>query len=153
LQLVAGGLLPQPLLYLSAYFERNRREYYQLLLDVTRLGAWKEWVMYFLDAIEVQSRDAIEKSDRLLALWRGYRDSLQQARASALLLRLVDHLFEYPAITNPSASRRLGVTQRSTQLNIEKLIGAGILEEVTGQKRNRVYVARGIIQIVAPASR
>jgi Fic family protein len=152
LQLVAGGLLPQPLLYLSAYFERNRREYYQLLLDVSREGAWKEWVMYFLDAIEVQSRDAIEKSDQLLALWRGYRGSLQHARASALLLQLVDHLFEYPAITNPSASRRLGVTQRSTQLNIEKLIDAGILEEITGQKRNRVYVARGIIGIVDPGS-
>ncbi len=153
LQLVAGSLLPQPLLYLSAYFERNRNEYYRLLLDVSRRGSWTAWVMFFLHAVEVQSRDAIEKSDQLLSLWREYRDRLQEARASALLLQLVDHLFEYPAITNPAASRRLGVTQRSTQLNIEKLINVSILEEVTGQKRNRVYVARGIIDIVDPGSK
>ncbi len=152
LQLVADSLLPQPLLYLSAYFERNRSEYYDLLLDVSRKGSWATWVMFFLNAVEVQSRDAIDKSDRLLNLWRTYRDRLQEARASALLLQMVDHLFEFPAISNPSTSRRLGITQRSTQLNIEKLIDAGILEEITGQKRNRVYAAHGIIEIIDPGS-
>lgn len=148
LQLVAYDLLPQPLLYLSAFFERNRNRYYDLLLDVSRKGAWEDWIMFFLRAVEVQSKDAVARSDRLLELWHEYRDRLQEARASALLLQMVDYLFEYPAITNPMATKKLGVTPRSTQLNIEKLIASGILEEITGGKRNRVYVAREIIGII-----
>jgi len=65
-----------------------------------------------------------------------------------LLLQLVDELFSYPALTNRSASERLGVTPRSTQINIEKLQSAGILTEVTGQKRNRLYVAPEIIEVI-----
>ncbi|MBN2608492.1 MAG: Fic family protein [Candidatus Fermentibacteraceae bacterium] len=148
LQLVAYDLLPQPLLYLSAFFERNRDQYYDLLLDVSRKGAWETWIMFFLHAVEVQSKDAVTRSDRLLDLWQGYRDRLQEARASALLLQLVDYLFEFPAVTNPMATKKLGVTPRSTQLNIEKLIASGILEEITGQKRNRLYVAKEIINII-----
>ena len=148
LQLVAYDLLPQPLLYLSAFFERNRDQYYNLLLDVSRKGAWENWIMFFLHAVEVQSKDAVTRSDRLLDLWQGYRDRLQEARASALLLQLVDYLFEFPAVTNPMATKKLGVTPRSTQLNIDKLIASGILEEITGQKRNRMYVAREIINII-----
>jgi len=148
LLLCAEGLLPQPLLYLSAFFERYRGDYYDLLLQVSRKGAWKEWVTFFLRAVEVQSRDAIARSDQLLNLWRQYRERLQSARTSALLLRLVDELFTYPAITNAGASQRLDITPRSTQLNIDKLIGVGILKEATGRKRNRVYIAPEIIEIV-----
>lgn len=148
LQLVAYDLLPQPLLYLSAFFEQNRDQYYDLLLDVSRKGAWENWIMFFLHAVEVQSKDAVTRSDRLLDLWQGYRDRLQEARASALLLQLVDYLFGFPAVTNPMATKKLGVTPRSTQLNIDKLIASGILEEITGQKRNRMYVAKEIINII-----
>lgn len=148
LELVAYDLLPQPLLYLSAFFERNRDQYYDLLLDVSRKGAWENWIIFFLHAVEVRSKDAVARSDRLLDLWQGYRDRLQEARASALLLQLVDYLFESPAVTNPMATKKLGVTPRSTQLNIDKLIASGILEEITGRKRNRMYVAKEIINII-----
>ena len=148
LLLCADGLLPQPLLYLSAFFERHRDDYYRLLLQVSQKGLWRAWVFFFLRAIEVQAKDAIARSDQLLRLWQAYRDSLQGARASALLLQLVDNLFAYPAITNAGASQRLGITPRSTQLNIEKLVESGILVEATGRKRNRVYVAPKIIEII-----
>jgi Fic family protein len=148
LLLCADGLMLQPMLYLSAFFEKYRNEYYQLLLGVSRRGEWLPWVRFFLMAVEVQSKDAIRRSDMLLALWDNYRNRLQEARASALLLGLVDELFSYPAINTRIASESLKVTPRSAQLNIDKLISAGILEEATGQKRNRVYVARAIISII-----
>ena len=148
LLLCTEGLLPQPLLYLSAFFERNRADYYRLLLQVSQEGAWTEWVAFFLRAVEVQSRDAIERSDKLLQLWQEYRDELQQARASALLLRLVDELFVYPAITNSGAVSKLGVTARSAQFNIDKLIAAEILVEATGRRRNRIYLAPEIVDII-----
>jgi Fic family protein len=148
LLLCANGLLPQPLLYLSAFFERFRDEYYQRLLAVSQYGKWNEWISYFLQAVATQARDAVRRSDQLLALWQDYRIRLQEARASALLLQLVDELFAYPAITNPSAARRLSVTPRSAQLNIDKLQAAGILREATGRQRYRIYIAPEIISIV-----
>ncbi len=142
------GLLSQPMLYLSAFFERHRDKYYDFLLRVSRQGDWRSWIKFFLVAVEAQSRDAITRSDAVLSLWGEYRERLQEARASALLLSLVDELFSFPATTTKTASQTLGVTQRSAQLNINKLVEAGVLEEVTGRKRNRIYAAREIISMV-----
>ena len=148
LLLCAEGLLPQPLLYLSAYFERHRQEYYDLLLGVSRAGRWHDWVMYFLRGVAEQSQDAVKRSSRLLDLRQEYRQKLQSARASALLLQLVDELFSYPAISISRAAKRLDVTPRSAQLNVDRLMDEGILEEATGRKRNRVFIAPEIIRII-----
>jgi Fic family protein len=148
LLLCAEKLLPQPLLYLSAYFERYRDDYYHHLLAVSQKGAWEQWIQYFLKAVAVQSADAIQRIDQLLSLRQSYRTRLQQARASTLLLQLVDELFSYPAITNPAVSERMKITPRSSQLNIDKLVQKGILREATGRQRNRVYVATEIVDIV-----
>lgn len=142
------GLLPKPLLYLSAYFERNRDAYVDGLLRVSQKGAWKEWIEFFLRGVAEQSRDAIARSQDLLGLWEEYRQALQTARASALLLQLVDSLFANPAITVPRAKELLKVTYPSAQQKIETLVSAGILREVTGRKRNRVYLAPKILSII-----
>ncbi len=148
LLLCTYGLLPQPLLYLSAFFERYRDEYYRRLIEVSQLGKWKDWITYFLRGITSQARDAIRRSDQLLMLWQKYRTDLQQARASSLLLQLIDELFTYPAITNSIAAEKLSVTPRAAQLNIEKLQNANILREITGKRRNRVYIASEIISVI-----
>jgi Fic family protein len=148
LLLCTENLLPQPLLYLSAFFEKYRKEYYERLLDVSRQGKWKDWVGFFLRGVSSQSRDAIRRSDLLLKLWQKYRSDLQAARASALLLQLVDELFAFPAISTTIAAEKLSVTPRSAQLNIDKLLSTGILREATGKQRNRVYIAPEIISIV-----
>ena len=148
LLLCAEGLLRQPLLYLSAYFERHRQEYYDLLLGVSQAGRWHDWVMYFLRGVAEQSQDAVKRSNRLLDLRQEYRKELQSARSSALLLQLVDELFSYPAITIASAAKKLNVTPRAAQLNVDRLIEQHILEEVTGRKRNRIFVVPGIVTII-----
>jgi Fic family protein len=135
-------------LYLSAYFERNRNEYYRLLLAVSQAGQWGDWISFFLRGVAEQSRDALVRSGRLLSLWQEYRAKFQSARSSALQLRLVDQLFAYPAITTNQASKLLKVTHRSAQLNVDKLIHKGILKEVTGKQRNRVFVAPQIVRII-----
>lgn len=148
LLLCTEGLLSQPLLYLSAYFERYRRDYYNLLLGVSQSGRWYEWVMYFLRGVADQSQDAVRRSNRLLDLRQEYRQRLQSARSSALLLQLVDELFSYPAISISWAAKRLDVTPRAAQLNVDKLIAEGILAEMTGRKRNRVFITPGIMKII-----
>lgn len=142
------GILSHPFLYLSAYFERNREEYYRLLLSVSREGAWDEWIGYFLKGIELQSRDAIVRGEKLLALWQGYRNRMQSARSSASLLTLIDELIRNPVITYGRAAKLLDVTHRAAVMNIKKLIDAGILESVGGRQRNQLFVAREVISVL-----
>jgi Fic family protein len=148
LLLCARGLLPQPLLYLSAYFEQHRQRYYDLLLAVSQAGAWSAWVTFFLEGVAQQSQDALRRSDRLLHLWQEYRQKLQSPKSSSLSLQLLDQLFSYPAITAGGAAKRLGVTHRTAQLHIEKLVRLQILREETGRRRNRVFVAPEIVRII-----
>jgi Fic family protein len=141
-------VLPSPLLYLSAFFERHRQDYYRLLLAVSQKGQWESWVQFFLSGVLEQSLDAIQRAARLRALRDEYQTGLQRARSSALLLKLVDGLFHHPAITVPGAARQLKVTQRAASQNIGKLVRAGILTEATGRARNRIFVANGIIRAI-----
>jgi Fic family protein len=142
------NLLPQPLLYLSSYFERHRDAYEDNLLEVSRVGGWREWVHYFLRGVAVQSRDAVRRAQRLFTLWGRYRETLQSARSSALLLALVDRLFSQPALTVPVAKKHLKVTYVAAKNNIGKLVAAGILKEIPGRTYNRVYFAPEILRLI-----
>jgi len=148
LLLCSEGALSEPLLYISAYFEQRREDYSRLLLGVSQAGRWDEWISFFLQGVAEQSKDAIDRSEHLLALWQAYRATLHSARSSTLQLQLVDDLFSSPAITIGQAAKHLKVTQRSAQLNVEKLVRTGILREETGKKRNRVFMAPETIKII-----
>jgi len=149
LLLVNWNLLPLPLLYLSAYFERLRQEYYDLLLAVSEHGAWRNWLVFFLRGVAEQARDAIVRAKRLQDLQLDWRDRLTHARASALLLRLADSLFESPMLTIPQAQRILNLTTyRSAQLNVEKLVAAGILQAVSDSSYGKSFLAVEILNAI-----
>jgi len=148
LLLVTEKLLPQPLLYLSAFFERHRSDYYRLLLEVSQKGNWTEWVVFFLRGVAEQSADAIQRANRLQQLGTQYREKLQVSRSSATLLKLTDHLFLRPVINVSRAMTVLKLSQPSAQANIDRLVHEGILVEVTGRQRGRIYVADKIIAVV-----
>lgn len=140
--------LPHPVLYLSAYFERYRREYNGHLLSVSQRGTWGEWVQFFLRGVADQSIDAVERARQLVALREHWAAKCQTARASALLLKLVDGLFHNPFVNLSRAVEFLKVRPQSAQNNIDQLVKQGILTEITGQRRNRVYAAREILLIL-----
>lgn len=142
------NLLTQPLLYLSAYFEKTRDEYYVRLLEVSRNGKWTPWVRYFLQGVALQAQDGLTRANRLLRLRNEYLERVRTPRASGLLSRLVEALFERPAITANQAKEILGVKYSSAQNSINRLDDLGILVEITNQRRNRVYFATEIIEIV-----
>lgn len=147
LLLCERGQLETPLLYLSGYFDRNVQTYADLLLKVSQSAAWSEWIEFFLNAVWHQAKDAMARCFRLLALREEYREKLQRARGSALLLKLIDRLFADPALMIGKAGQQLGVTYRSAQLHVNRLVEAGILREYTGRQRNRIYLAMEIIGI------
>jgi Fic family protein len=148
LLLISEQLLSRPLLYLSAYFERYKDDYYRHLLHVSQRGAWQEWIVFFLRGVAEQSEDALYRSNELLSLLHLYRDKIQQKRTSAHLLKLLDALFIRPFITAKYVAQTLGVTTASAQEHIDRLIAEGILKEVTGKKRNRIYGAMDIMKIL-----
>ncbi|MBI5473065.1 MAG: Fic family protein [Ignavibacteriae bacterium] len=150
--LCSEGLLPQPLLYLSAYFERHRAEYYRHLLAVSQTGAWNAWIEFFLTGVAEQSQDAIQRTQKLLGLWKRYRERLRAVRSSPTMLELVEHLFSSPAISVSQAASRLKVTYPSAQKAIERLVEMNILKEATGRLRNKVYVAREILRVAEAES-
>jgi Fic family protein len=148
LVLRAEGILPLPVLNPSTFLEAHREAYYQHLLDVSRKNTWTEWVKFFARGIEAAATDAIDRIDRIKRVQADYYKTLQTARSSALLLKLVDELFVRQAITPTRAAEVLGVTYLAACRSIDKLVAAGILREVTGQQRNRLYLADGIIRAV-----
>jgi Fic family protein len=148
LLLVEWGLLDDPLLDLSAYIEPRRDEYYDRLLAVSTEGDWTGWLGFFLEAVERQAADAAGRARRLQELRDDFRARVATTRSSGLLGVLVDSLFETPALTIARAVELLGVTHRAARLNIEKLVDAGILTEVGGRTRNRLFLASDVLRAV-----
>lgn len=148
LLLVEWGLLPAPLLDLSAYLEPRRDEYYARLLAVSTDGDWPGWLAFFLGVVEHQARDAVTRAQRLRILRDDYRGRVATARSSGLLGVLVDAVFDTPALTIPQARALLGVTHRAAAQNIAKLVDADILHEVGDRARNKLFLAVDVIRAV-----
>lgn len=148
LLLVHWKLLPLPLLYLSAFFESDRDAYYDHLLATSRDGAWREWIVYFLGGVALQSRDAIERAKRLQDLQQRWRGEVTQARSSALLVRLVDSLFVSPVLTVPKAAEVMGVTYPAAKSNVEKLLALNILRPFKDGSYGRRYWAPEVLAVI-----
>jgi len=148
LLLVHWGLLPLPLLYLSAYFEKHRQAYYDLLMAVSTCGAWREWVDFFLRGVAEQARDAVVRAKRLQDLQLAWRTKYQRARGAGLLLGIVDALFAVPVLTPRQVASQLRVSHPAAMQALRRLEQDQILNEVSGKQRNRLYVAPAIIQVL-----
>jgi Fic family protein len=146
LLLIEWKLLPQPLLYLSAFFEARRLDYYDRLLAVSQRGEWEDWLLFFLKGISGQSQDAMARIEQLGQLRAAYQELLRTERASARLLQTLDILFERPILNIRQLEAALQVPYRTAQRYIERLEELGILREVTDHRRNRIYWADEILQ-------
>jgi Fic family protein len=148
LTLLAHDRLATPALYLSAQFERHRQRYVDLMLTATRRREFEPWILFFLAAIHDAAQESIQQADRLLEMRGRYHQALQQARTSALTLKLVDKLFELPLLTVSSTVEELGVTAATAMQHIQRLLDAKIVVEITGRKRDRQYMALELLSIL-----
>ena len=147
LVLASGGTLGKPLLYLSAYFERNRDRYYELLRRVSENSDWLEWIKFFLKGVVQCSQEAIDTTHKILDLKTKYEQRLKEGRASRNAMVLAPHLFSRPVLTIPMAAEYLGTGYPPAKRAVTYLVNAGILEQIGTKKRNKRYVAREIIDI------
>jgi len=150
LLLVHWGLLPLPLLYLSAFFERHRREYYDLLSAVSTRGAWDAWTRFFLQGVAEQCQDALRRAKRLQDLQAEWRARFAQTRSPSVR-RLIDILFEVPVLTITDAKDRLGVTYMTAQRSVLRLVDAGVLRRVGDQRRGKLFAAGPILDVLERA--
>ena len=149
LLLFEWGLLPQPFLHLSAYIEAYRSEYYRHLLNMSLHGKWENWLTFFLTGIKEQATSARERVRALAALRENYRERLESERTFESLMRLVDFMLGQPILTVRQAETGLGLKNYlSAQRLVEKLESLGILREITGQARNRIYQADEILRAI-----
>lgn len=145
------GLLPQPLLYLSAYFERSRSDYYEKLLRVSTHGDWNGWILYFLTGVSVQAQEAADLADRLLELHNRYREKLQAKHVTANVLALIDALFENPLVYTRRAEEILGVSAPTARSTIKTLEAEGVLREITNRNWRKIYQANEIYELLRGA--
>ncbi len=137
-------IMPEPLLYLSAYFDKHRERYYSNLLAVSQKSRWPEWIKFFLMAFIEQADEAVENIQRLMTLMRKYKDTLRKRGSSGNVIFLMESLFSNPYVTIPKAARLLEVTYPSAKNAVMTLVDAGILQPTDILYKSKVFVAREI---------
>lgn len=145
--LVEREVLPAPLLYLSAFFEATRQDYYDRLNNVSDRADWQPWLEYFLNGVARQAEDAIGRAQAIRQLLAGWRHALV-GTPSKVTAQLIERLAENPYCTLQGVARQLQVAFTTAQRGVEKLVQKGILAEVSGGKRDRVYCARALLEIL-----
>jgi Fic family protein len=140
-------VLPAPLLYLSAFFEATRRDYYEGLRGVSERGDWERWLIYFLNGVARQSEDALSRAQRINAQmdqWRARSAAGTTASARALLERLAAN----PFVTARKAATVLGIGFTTAQRAIARLVEQGVVKQVGEQRRDRVFCAQALLDIL-----
>jgi Fic family protein len=145
--LIERAILPSPLLYLSAFFEATRSDYYDSLLAVTNQGDWNRWLTYFMTGIARQSEDALSRAERINALLADWREELS-GEASKAPFMILDLIASNPYLTARGTQRKLGLSFNTVMRGIRSLEDVGILTEITGGKRDRVFCCKTLLDIL-----
>jgi len=148
--LCATGCLKEPLLYLSLYLKAHRSTYYELLTKVRREGDWESWIEFFLTGIRDTSDQAVKTAREILILFEGDRGrvlSLGAASHSAVLVHQLAQ--QQPVFSLGLAARKTGLRFPAISRAVERLVGMGILKEVTGKQRGRLYSYSAYLKILS----
>ncbi len=147
------GLLPVPVLNLSKYFLLHRKEYTDHLLCVSQKGSFEEWLLFFLQGVAEQSDISIQTIRRLGELRAKWQKGIIRSRMPGRLPDLVNLLFSKPLITVQDVADSLQVTFSDASRLVKELEERKILGEQTGRKRDRIYEARKVLEILTNLER
>lgn len=142
LMLVESRVLARPLLYLSVYLKRHRSEYYERLDRVRAHGDYEGWLKFFLKGVRAVSLEATETARQVLAMRDEHLARVRSGSASRYAVHLLDGLMRRPAVTASSVAAMLAVSYPTANQLIGDFQEMGLLEEITGRRRNRVFVYR-----------
>lgn len=150
LLLCAHDVLNEPMLYLSLYFKQHRAEYYDRLQAVRTAGDWEGWLKFFFQGVIESAGQAVSTAQRLLQLFADDRSRLQAlGRAAGSAIRLQQHLQAKPITSAPEAAKALGLSTPAVNQTFSRLEKLGLVRELTGQSRYRIYCYDGFLTILA----
>jgi Fic family protein len=152
LQLIDYGLMTEPLINLSPYFETRSDQYRYLLREVSTRGAWDEWISFFCRALAEQAIDAATLIRGLLA-WRADTLSMLRAnRVKGVALAVAEKLIEHPTITVKHVAETHDVSAQAANSAVRRLVQLGVVSEITGRNYNRVFNAHAVFGILFGAT-
>ncbi|MCX8009863.1 MAG: Fic family protein [Ignavibacteria bacterium] len=149
LYLVANNLLTKPTLYLSDFFEKNRQLYYDNLTIVRTKNDLTQWIKYFLTAVIQTSINGIETFQKILQLRTEIEDKkiVTLGKKLQLAKKVVNYLYKYPIITLNYLVEEFSISKQTANSIIKDFVNLGILKEITGQKRNRMYLFEEYVKL------
>ncbi|MCY3487392.1 MAG: Fic family protein, partial [Bacteroidetes bacterium] len=151
--LCASGLLRHPILYLSLHFKTYRSRYYELLQRVRTHGDWETWLEFFLDGVINTSEHAIETAQKILELFERDQEKIKRSgKLASSPLRVHRILQECPMLSAPYAVKNAGISLPTVYSALRHLQSIGIVKEVTGKKKNRIFVYDEYFQILSETS-
>lgn len=144
-----GGALTQPMLYLSLYFKQHRELYYERLDRVRSQGDWEAWVDFFLEGVETTAAAAVNTARRLVDLFQQDSQRVQASgRGAANRFRVLETLRQRPLTDLGQVSLQTGISFPTASKVMQTLVEMGIARELTGQRRNRVFVYDAYMNIL-----
>jgi Fic family protein len=147
LHMMQLGLLSAPLIYPSVYFERTRDEYYRHLQDVRERGAWSEWIGYFAEGIKRQCMETINFTQMIVSLRRQLQEEIG-VRRRASISAVLNVFFETPSLSVRQIIDRAHLAKNSVQAALDELEMRGIVYEVTGKQKGRVYACSPVLNAI-----
>ncbi len=139
--LTERGILTKPVLYLSHYFRRHRQAYYDHLQAVRERGDWESWLEFFLTGIISVATEASETAGRVLLLREEHRSAITEhlGRSAGNGHRVLESLYDRPITSVNDVTELLGTSFPTANTLVSRLVGLGILDEMTGRARNRRF--------------
>lgn len=138
--LCAEKALSEPLLYLSLYFKKNRKAYYEMLQRVRANGDWEGWLEFFFEGVETVGLEAETTARKLLSMFEEHRYKIQKlGKAASTALRIHEFFKKHIIVSLPAASRELELSFPAANKAMLNLIKLGLVKEFTGKRRHRLF--------------
>lgn len=148
LYLMERGKMDQPLLYLSAYFNKNREQYYQKLLDVSKEGDYNDWAKFFAEGVEQQSRDALERAREIQGLKEEYTERFREQKRPDSFIQIIEFIFETPVFTVKDVEQNTSLSRSTADRVVKEMILEQVLEQVGNRERNKQYRCPELMKIL-----
>jgi len=147
--LCAAGLLKKPLLYLSLFFKNRRDEYYSHLQNVREKGEWEEWIKFFLEGVVLTSEQATETARRIITLFGSDRKKIETSdKSSTSVLVIHKYMQSHPVVSTTKLKDACDLTLPTVLRSLGILESMGIVKEITGRERHRIYIYKDYISIL-----
>jgi Fic family protein len=149
--LCVNGIMKKPLLYLSLYFKKNRQLYYDHLQLVRETGNWEEWLKFFLQGVIETANEAVESTQLILKLFAEDREKIENLGKSSASILTVHHYLQKSPIIDAKGIVQLSapLTLPTINKSFSQLHELGIVKEITGKARNKIYVYQKYLDILS----